>query len=59
MVWCTPFDESHFDARCAENSRFVMRKIQEVRPDILLVFVNYNHWVGGTAHAFPLTWRQS
>jgi hypothetical protein len=45
MVWCTPFDESHFDARCAENSRFVMRKIQEVRPDILLVFVNYNHWV--------------
>ena len=46
MVWCTPFDEAHFDARCVENSRFVMRKIQEIRPDILMVFVNYNHWSG-------------
>jgi peptidoglycan/LPS O-acetylase OafA/YrhL len=46
MVWCTPFDETHFDARCAENSKFVMRKVQEIRPDILMVFVNYNHWAG-------------
>jgi hypothetical protein len=42
--WCTPLDPAERTARCAATNKFIMSQIQKNKPEIVIIFTNYQQY---------------